>query len=91
MLNKITIALVAALAFGGAPGALAGEGSPDLSYPPGYSATTSTPHRIAPVLLRGGRGDVLENYGWAPEHSVRGFTTDEKALFDRMTGSPDHN
>jgi hypothetical protein len=91
MLNKTKIALAAALVFGSATAALAGEGSPDLSYPPGYNNTGSAPWRTAPLSLRGGRGDVLENYGWAPEGSAGGFTTDEKVLFDRVTGSPDHN
>jgi hypothetical protein len=90
--KKTTIALAAALILGSASAALAGEGSPDLSYPPGYDNVGSAPHRTAPVLLRGARGDVIENYGWAPEHgAARGFTTDEKILFDRVTGSPDHN
>jgi hypothetical protein len=92
MLNKkTTIALVAALVFGGTSGVLAGEGSPDLSYPQGYDTTILAPHRTAPVLLRGARGDVVENYGWSSQPSVRGFTLEEKALFDRATGSPDHN
>ena len=91
MLNKARIILAAALVFGGASTVLAGEGSPDLSYPPGYDNTASAPYRSAPVQLRGARSDVLENYGWTPEGGVRGFTTDEKMLFDRQTGSPDHN
>ena len=92
MLNKARIALAAALVFGSAPAVLAGEGSPDLSYPPGYdNTTTSVLHTSAPVRLQGARRDVLENYGWAPQGGVRGFTTDEKLLFDRQTGSPDHN
>jgi hypothetical protein len=92
MLNKkTTIALVAALVFGGTSGVPAGEGSPDLSYPQGYDTTVSAPYRTAPVLLRGARGDVVENYGWSSQPSVRGFTLEEKALFDRATGSPDHN
>jgi hypothetical protein len=91
MLNKARIALAAALVFGSATTVLAGEGSPDLSYPPGYDNTVSAPYRTAPVLLRGARGDVVENYGSAPQSSDRGFTAAEKALFDRATGSPDHN
>jgi hypothetical protein len=91
MLNKTRILLAAALVFGSAASVLAGEGSPDLSYPPGYDNTVSAPYRTAPVLLRGARGDVIENYGWASERGVRGFTHDEKVLFDRTTGSPDHN
>jgi hypothetical protein len=91
MLNKARIALAAALVFGSPSAVLAGEGSPDLSYPPGYDNTVSAPYRTAPVLLRGARGDVIENYGWEPQRSGRGFTAEEKALFDRQTGSPDHN
>jgi hypothetical protein len=91
MLNKARIALAAALVFGSASAVPAGEGSPDLSYPPGYHSTASAPYRTAPVLLRGARGDVIENYGWVSQPSERGFTPEEKALFDRQTGSPDHN
>ena len=91
MLNKARIALAAALVLGSASSVLAGEGSPDLSYPPGYDNITTAPYRTAPVLLRGARGDVIENYGWAPQSSGRSFTVEEKALFDRATGSPDHN
>ena len=89
MLNKARIALAAALVFGSASAVPAGEGSPDLSYPPGYDNTTSVPYRSAPVQWQG--GDVLENYGSAPQRRVRGFTAEERALFDRQTGSPDHN
>jgi hypothetical protein len=91
MLNKARIVLAAALVFGSASAVLAGEGSPDLSYPPGYdNNTASAPYTAAPVRLQA-RRDVLENYGWAPQGGVRGFTTDEKLLFDRQTGNPDHN
>ena len=91
MLNKTRIALAAALSLGGAATVLRGEGSPDLSYPPGYDNAASAPRRTAPVSWQGARGHVLENYGWAPQLNERAFTAEEKALFERATGSPDHN
>ena len=91
MFNKTRMALAAVLVFGSASAVMAGEGSPDLSYPPGYDNSASGPRRTAPVAWQGARGHVLENYGWAPQVNERAFTADDKALFDRATGSPDHN
>jgi len=91
MFNKPRMALAAALVFGSASAVAAGEGSPDLSYPRGYDKSASVPRRTAPVAWQGARGHVLENYGWAPQLNERAYTAEEKVLFDRATGSPDHN
>lgn len=92
MLNKTRIALAAALIFGSASAAMAGEGSPDLALPAGYDNTGLAPSRTTPTQWQGAQSDPLSAYAFEPQYNTRrGFTAEEKALFDRVTGSPDRN
>ncbi len=85
MINLAKIGLSAALVIGIASIALAGEGSPDLSYPPGYEYSYRAP-RVAAQPYRATRGGALDAYGWADE-SVRPFSAKEQRWFDQATGN----
>jgi len=90
MLHKTKMALAAALILGSASAVLAGEGSPDINVPKGYSSVAL--QQYAPL-----RNDVLDAYastqwqGRQARHGARPFTAEERELFDRETGNVDRN
>ena len=85
MLKHTKLALAAAMIFGVASAAVAGEGSPDMAVPGGYSDAA------APIQLYD--DDALNAFAseWVERPEVRGYTAGEKALFDRATGHVDGN
>lgn len=91
MINTAKLGLAAALFFGVASTALAGEGSPDLSYPPGYEYSAPAPRAAAQqTRVFAGSDNPLDAY--ALDHQgVRPFTRQEQQWFDRSTGSADNS
>ncbi len=90
MLNMTKIALAAALVFGGATVALAGEGSPDLSTSPVLSD-------LQPVAGYGGAYDAYAQIDGRRDRftferaPVRGVSHAEKLLMDRESGGINNN
>lgn len=78
MTTIVKLGLAAALAFGVAAGASAGEGSPDLSYPPGQEGSTV----YAPVAPWSDARNAYAQVGPA-------VSQNEQRWFDRATGSSD--
>jgi hypothetical protein len=90
MLNKTKIALAAALVFGGASVALAGEGSPDLSNSPAFSESqswTGNTGALDAYAQTGSRQDRIF-FGQARSSHI---SPAEQRLFDRESGGIDNN
>lgn len=83
-MTTLKFGLAAVLALGVASHALAGEGSPDLSYPPGYeyapSHASDAAYRHPVWAARGAYAQV------GAGEDVR---RNEQLLFDRATGNGD--